>query len=351
MKIPFGLREGQLLGPLEVANGLKCGCVCPGCNSPLIAKQPKSKRRPHFAHHNTEPCSTGLETALHLAAKRVLMEEQKILVPSIAASVSLFDRDTQASVTVEKTIKGKVIELDLVEQEVRDYEGVVPDIVAVVQGKPLFIEIAVTHFVDSAKLEKLKRLGIPVMEIFLDPENSLPSIDEIKELVVSTSHNRGWVVNPKQESLRQATQQEAEEKLAAGIAQVIEKRRKLREEQEQYDKLSDKGKLEAEIKLTKDRSLTELLPVIGKRVKGDRSFGVSNEVWQLFLYRKFIHRNLNRYFNADEVFFELTERFKIQNIFTDSPNIAIYYYLQALVERGMIEKVYGRMYRVMRDTI
>lgn len=350
LKIPFGLRQGQLLGPLEVVNGLKCDCVCPGCRTPLIAKHPKSQRRPHFAHHNTEPCSTGLETALHLAAKRVLIEAREIFVPPISSSISLFDRDTQASATVEKIIDGTIVSIDSVEQEVRDYEGLIPDIVAIVHGRPLFIEIAVTHFVDSVKREKLEQLGIPVLEVFLEPANALPSLDEIKELVVFTRHNRKWVVNPKQEILKQAAQLEAKERLAIAKAQVLEKRRRLREEKEAYNKLSDKEKLEAELKLATHLALGEALPFIGKRVSGDQSFGVSNAVWQLFIYRQFIHRNPYRYFNTDEVFFELTERFKIEQVFTDAPNIAIYRYLQTLVELGVLEQVYGAMYKVLRDT-
>lgn len=350
LKIPFGLREGQLVGPLEVVNGLKCGCVCPGCSSQLIAKHPKSQRRPHFAHHNTEACSTGQETALHLAAKRVLIETREIFVPPISASITLFDRDTQTSASAEKVIHGTTVSLDSVEQEVRDYEGVIPDIVAIVQGKELFIEIAVTHFVDNEKLEKLRRFGIPVLEIFLEPASELPSLDEIKELVVSATHNRKWVVNQKQEILEQAVQLEAKEKLEIAKAQVLEKRKRLREEQEKYNKLSNKEKLEAELRLTTIPSLNDVPPFIGKRVSGDGSFGVSNSVWQLFLYRKFIHGNLNRYFNTDEVFFELTERFKIERVFTDAPNIAIYRYLQLLVDVGILEQVYGGMYKVLKHT-
>jgi hypothetical protein len=40
IKLPFGLnRSGVLAHISEVEKGKKCGCICPACKSPLIARK------------------------------------------------------------------------------------------------------------------------------------------------------------------------------------------------------------------------------------------------------------------------------------------------------------------------
>lgn len=41
MKLPYGLKDGKLVHISEVDKGKKCGCVCPACYSPFIARKGK----------------------------------------------------------------------------------------------------------------------------------------------------------------------------------------------------------------------------------------------------------------------------------------------------------------------
>ena len=69
-RVPFGLRDGRVWAPEEVAKGKACGCICPGCHAPLAAKAQESRRkRPHFAHLTDTGCQTGRETGIHQRAK------------------------------------------------------------------------------------------------------------------------------------------------------------------------------------------------------------------------------------------------------------------------------------------
>lgn len=54
--IPFGIypATGEMIEPEDAKNGRQCGCVCPGCKSPLLARHPK-ERRAHFAHDSSSP--------------------------------------------------------------------------------------------------------------------------------------------------------------------------------------------------------------------------------------------------------------------------------------------------------
>ena len=349
LKVPFGMLGEKLVSPAEVERGLNCGCTCPGCGARLVANHPKSEnRRKYFSHHANSGCSTGYESALHRAAKRVLQDARRVLVPSIAATINLYDKETQADATVTKYIGEREILLESVEQEVREYSGFVPDIVAIVGGKPLLIEIAVTHLVDDEKLEKLKRLGYPVMEIYLEPENEVPSLEEIEKLVISTAHNRSWLVNPKRDHLNEVAKIEAEEKLEAAKWRVLEQRRKAKDAHDRYLRLTDSQKLATELEMA-DLTIDQVRSITGRRVKGDNSFGVSSRVWQLFVYREFVHEKQGGYFHADDVLEALSERFEVREVFKDSPQIAIHYYMKFFGDIGMVERTYAKNYSVIKD--
>jgi hypothetical protein len=79
----------------DVESGLKCGCLCPACKAPLVAKKGK-KNQHHFSHYGQDECEHGVETALHLAAKDIIAKHKKLHLPchSIAMNCGLsFDRE------------------------------------------------------------------------------------------------------------------------------------------------------------------------------------------------------------------------------------------------------------------
>ena len=78
IKLPFGLNENNILVHIaDVKRGKKCYCVCPSCRSPLIAAK-GSKKQHHFKHAFDNECKSGLESAVHLAAKKMIMERKQI---------------------------------------------------------------------------------------------------------------------------------------------------------------------------------------------------------------------------------------------------------------------------------
>lgn len=81
-KLPFGLKDGELLHVADVERGLSCECVCPSCGHHLVARK-GNKMTPHFAHYKGAECAAAIESALHLAAKKVLLKEQYIVLPPV----------------------------------------------------------------------------------------------------------------------------------------------------------------------------------------------------------------------------------------------------------------------------
>lgn len=143
--LSYGLKGGELVFIDEVDRGLDCGCYCPHCGGKLIARKGDVNQH-HFAHYQIENCGKGVESALHLLGKQVLLEEQCIRLP---------DEEERRLVTA-------------VEVERRRF-GYVADIGAVLfdVGEDIDIEIKVTHAVDEEKLKKVISNKAKLIEVDL----------------------------------------------------------------------------------------------------------------------------------------------------------------------------------------
>ena len=86
IRLAYGL-QGEVLKQVdEVARGLACDCVCPGCRAPLVARQ-GSVMQHHFAHQG-DSCTYGVESALHLAAKEIIAQNMRITLPAAPSNDS-----------------------------------------------------------------------------------------------------------------------------------------------------------------------------------------------------------------------------------------------------------------------
>ena len=205
--LTYGMRSDAIINITEIPsdeNGKKCGCVCPQCGAPLVARTQGSIRRPHFAHAKDSSCDvvSAQQTALHLLAKEIIAREKKVFLPSIEFSRPNFsDRGWELEVAAMLPLS-KVVSparqwtCDAVDVE-RSESGYIPDIRVMIQGKPCLIEIAVTHFVDEEKKEKIIDSKLPLIEIDLSAlqyEDIDP--DTLRHLLTETSENRVWIRMP-----------------------------------------------------------------------------------------------------------------------------------------------------------
>ncbi len=190
IKLPFGLHDGQLVDISIADNGLACDCVCPSCGQRLVAKKGDIKEH-HFAHYESEECSGAVETALHIYAKNILEKNKRIVLPP----VYLDNSDKLIYPATEVTFDTVVLE--------KRIGNIVPDIVVTIKGKPLLIEIAVTHFIDRFKAYKIFELGYSAIEVNADGlfnstyNKSFGHNDFEKRLIQETAFKR-WINNGKQ---------------------------------------------------------------------------------------------------------------------------------------------------------
>jgi hypothetical protein len=203
IKLPFGLHNGRLIHVSEAEQGLACGCVCPACMQRLVARKGTEVAH-HFAHFDASSCVHAFETGLHLAAKRILETQKKMRIPKVEVPFSSYKEPWIVHEECD-------IHFDRVEVENR-LGSVVPDLLVYVDRRPLVVEIAVTHAVDSVKLKKLRDLGWSALEITLADFSRNPTLEELQEKVVCSANCKTWLYNAKAESVKRNVLRLAERK-------------------------------------------------------------------------------------------------------------------------------------------
>lgn len=183
----YALKNGLAVSIDDVKSGLQCGCTCPACGEALVAKK-GDVRMHHFAHKAGQECAYGYESSLHLAAKEILSKATSITLPAVYLSFPNSGKDR------ELLCPAKTIPIDSVDLE-RRFHDVVPDIVIHAGGKELFVEIYVTHAIDTAKLAKLKQMRISTIEIDLSKREKSLTYQELGDILLGDSEEKSWKYN------------------------------------------------------------------------------------------------------------------------------------------------------------
>ncbi len=202
LRIPFGEKDGRLYDPIGVDRGKACGCVCPECRRPLVAKH-GAKNVAHFAHIGNA-CGGGRETAIHKAAKQVLLERRCLRVPGIRRSYQEGFPQLgflwPALWRGEAGIPAATIMFESIELEKRipgSESGHIADALCEVLGKTLGIEIAVTHFSAPEKPKAYEQAGIAALEIDLSDWPTGSTLEDLAYRLANIESDRKWLFNPR----------------------------------------------------------------------------------------------------------------------------------------------------------
>ena len=334
IKLPFGIRNNHIIHISEILEnekGLKCNCFCPQCGKPLVARLGQKNIR-HFAHSN-ENCKKAFETALHKFAKEILKENMKIVLPEVKI---VYDnryeiiKDSQKDYYeyVEKEeltkLKEKIIthqfclEFDEIKLESR-IGTIIPDIVVYKNNTPLLIEIAVTHFIDEYKEEKIKELDLSTIEIDLNiNEIDCYNFDreEVKDRLINRIDNKRWVYNRKEELEKRSILEKSEiyykkiekqkihnekikkQKELSRIKNIPIRLQNIKKINENYlkqvdifDKELEKDKLWLDIAALLSIDKNTIPVYLNCKVRGEAAFNCDRRIWQCKIFEKFI---LNR---------------------------------------------------------
>lgn len=185
--MPYGLRDGTLVSANEVQRGLACGCICPACRGTLVAKK-GSYRAAHFAHFDREDCGGWLETIVHQRAKALLLEEKKLMLPPVYR------------IPGDCIFPWTLVSFEKIALEVTLGNGRA-DAVGIVNGRPLAIEIAVTHKISEKRIFEYRELGHAAVEIDMPPVAHIHD-DSIRLILTTTVLESRWICNQHMESCK-----------------------------------------------------------------------------------------------------------------------------------------------------
>lgn len=253
-RVPFGLKDGRVWAPAEVAKGKACGCLCPGCHGPLVAKAQESRRkRPHFAHLTDTDCQTGRETGIHLRAKQLIAERQQLVIPAWIGDLVDMPNPPHARDDGGRLHWGRQIDHPARRVELRDIEversfgTYQPDVCAHDETGELLIEVRVTHAVDDRKAARVQMQGHRMVEVDLSrlDRNTPHDLAAFEQAVIFDPANRSWISCPEAVADWKASKQELDEQVAARNCEIAQQRdqlikvaqaRRERESQEAKDK-------------------------------------------------------------------------------------------------------------------
>ena len=288
IKLPFGLNENNVLIHItDAERGKQCNCICPDCGSLLIASKGR-KNQPHFKHTVINACKGGLESAIHLAAKKFIREKKQITLSKCISIAS--GKDSKGKEHIEqKTVveSGTIINFDLVQEEIELHE-MRADILAMKYNKPLMIEVFYRHKVEDQKLAKIAAANISAIEVNLSdltPENVKDW--EAFGACINDPKRVKWLYNAKAHDYLPTLEKQL-------INTIREQEKKY--EQEQFEK-----------KRKEQREKNRLLQALNelKILSGEKSIAkikheaASHPFWKNNAYLPFSLDNLPHYVNVD----------------------------------------------------
>jgi hypothetical protein len=394
LKVPFGrsVSNGRIYAALDVLSGKECDCVCPSCGTALIAKHaPNGGTTPHFAHATAVDCAGGYESAIHLAAKQIILEERRLFFPSLVAEVNEVDARGHCHVRSRVLATADTQNLSDVRLEVWQ-PGFRPDLVvwAGDHTDRVFIEIAVTHFVDDVKLTQVRAANAPLLEFDLSgiPDaswNSLrdalttqkglavwlfhpwlsASLAELRESlqpILDQAKQYAWAAAEEERAWRLAAdeRERLEEDEAAALAAQQQKEKRSRQIAERAREQQLRQRIQR-FRLASDAERARLVAhafdrervpsAVSTKVSGGRSFGVSNQgIWQSVVFRRFIHmavRERRTLLEKEEIVKVLREYFEAKPEFPEAEQVAVWKYLWYLRDRGALRHAWSGVFHIM----
>ncbi|MWV18255.1 hypothetical protein F3I16_19620 [Pseudomonas sp. L-22-4S-12] len=206
-KIPFGERDGTLFRAHEVENGLRCGCVCPGCQQPLNAANNGERVVPHFRHAKSNDCFDGFREGVRRAAVALLAQQKQLMLPALTETVRVA---TQEGRLLEQKVELQpvITTADTVERFV-DLGNLRGHAVLHQSDRQLIIRIKLSARMEHERYRQLEGLKHSSMEIDLH-HLTLEQINDpasFEHAVLYDPTTRHWIRSIRGERLLTITEQ------------------------------------------------------------------------------------------------------------------------------------------------
>lgn len=212
--IPFGLRkEDQMyVDVADVPKGRNCGCLCPSCHIPLIARQGKVNRW-HFAHASRkirdveQSCQFSFFVSVRAMAKQIIESGFRLSTPGYTGEVSERHYGITFSERFCVTTPG-TITLDNVQKECL-FEETIVDICAEINGYSLAIYFShpERRVPFSLEVPDNKQCGVleidlsRTRELFLSKNTTSDRfVDVLRTFIEGNNLSKKWIFHPRKHS-------------------------------------------------------------------------------------------------------------------------------------------------------
>ncbi|HHC7200382.1 TPA: competence protein CoiA family protein [Vibrio parahaemolyticus] len=191
VKLGWGLsKDGKYKHIRSVDNGLKCDCVCPDCQQPLVANQGNVKSW-HFAHASNSSCKG--ESVIHRLAKQVIINAARsrkaLLISSDGGAVYESDKDGIVH-SKEWYAPERQYHVQRAKEEVKLGSQIVDVLCHDKAGNVLAVEIFYTHRKSNVDIEKFAKNSIEAIEIDVSSMAWDATYEQIEQAVLLNARRR-----------------------------------------------------------------------------------------------------------------------------------------------------------------
>lgn len=254
-KIPFGERDGTLFRAYEVENGLRCGCICPGCRQPLNAANNGEKVVPHFRHAQSNDCTDGFREGVRRAAVALIAQHKQLMLPAFLGKA----RVTTASGRIlekDAELKPGMTTANSVDRFV-DLDGLRGHAVLHQSDRQLIVRIKLSPRMEYGRYSQLQAMEHSSMEIDLH-RLTLEQINDpatFAHAVLQDPNTRTWIRSIRGERLLASTEQQLQSQASELNARWLQEQAKRDEAEEARQLALAKEKTERELALQAHRVL------------------------------------------------------------------------------------------------
>ena len=375
MKIPFALDEqGRIVDIHDVPPSVEGTFRCAECGQFVTRKQ-GDVRVWHFAHKAETVCVKAFETALHLLAKQILVEGATLSVPALVCRLNERPGLEDITLCVER-----ILHWDTPGEAEVWVDGIRPDFRGICQGTSIFVEVTVTHEPDKAKLEALKRLQTPTLEIDLSAVPRDAKAPDVRKLVLEATKGKRWVFYPGEAEARAQLKVLRNQRDAASYVALEQQRLVQHQPDAALDAARADGRTDGRTERLQtieranacyrdsndDRKLAFLEHKLGKpetmwprifglEVRGASAIGVSTRIWQADVFRRYIHgrgaRDMKPRLTVEWVADWLVQRYAVASTESTTVRVAAGDFLSALERVGYLRRRLSKEFEFLWDVL
>ena len=220
----------------SVPRGRNCGCICPSCKTPLIARQGELKEW-HFAHRSRsvhedtkKECEYSFAVSVRLMIRQLSVSGLKFRTPKFIGCIQNYSEISHRYKRIEFVITEESV-VQLINPKAGEvFSGVEVDVLGYVSEIPFIVYVTYKGrgIPEELKHPKMNRSG--VVEIALGSlakaftrEREGRYIEVLKKHIEETLEGKSWVYHPRVEKARK----QAEAKMSEWLLRQQLSRKKL----------------------------------------------------------------------------------------------------------------------------